>query len=193
MRHRPAHRRRRPLRIVGPLVLVRAALQRHGQAKAGASHGARFPSASSGGAALSGDAIFPDDPATVLRRTEAVGSTSVSRAESPRFHPLTPAVFRLAYQVVTFCPVIFRLFAARRGAFAGASLSARRSSPRAAGLRRLAGFFFRRQRSWDSTLRSFAPAGQFRDVFRRGGPRVVLPVASTSMVLVEASVARTCE
>jgi len=29
------------------------------------------------------------------------------------------------------------------------------------------------QRSWDSTLRSFAPAGQFRNVFGCGGPRDV--------------------
>lgn len=62
-------------------------------------------------------------------------------AESPRFCPLTPAVFRLTSQAVTFLSVIVRLFAARRGAFAGASLSARRSSPRAAGSRRLAGLF----------------------------------------------------
>jgi hypothetical protein len=46
---------------------------RHGQAKAGASPGAYFPSAYTGSAALSGDAIDPDDPAAVLRMAEAVG------------------------------------------------------------------------------------------------------------------------
>jgi hypothetical protein len=60
-------------------------------------------------------------------------------------------------------------------------------------LRRLAGFLFCRQRSWGSTLRSFAPAGQFTGVFPPGRPTCRLPVASTSMVLVEASAARTCE
>jgi len=90
-------------RIVGPLVLARAALRRHGQAKTGASHGACFPSAYSGGAALFGDAIVPNDPAPVLRMAESVGPTSFSRADLA-LHPLTLAVFRLARQAVTFFP-----------------------------------------------------------------------------------------
>lgn len=89
-------------RIVGPLVLARAALLRHGQAKAGASHGACFPSAFSGGAALLGDAIVPSDPVPVLRLAKAVGPTSFSRRRIPASHPLTLTVFRLARQAVTF-------------------------------------------------------------------------------------------
>jgi len=102
LRHRPAQRRRRPPGSSACSNSPEPRCWRHGQAKAGASPGACFPSASSGGAALSGDAIVPDDPAPVLRTAEAVGSTSVSRAESPRSHPLTLAVFRLAREAVTF-------------------------------------------------------------------------------------------
>jgi len=47
------------------------------------------------------------------------------------------------------------------------------------------------QRSWDSTLRSFSPAGQFRERFPPRGPTCRFPVASSSMVLVEASAAGT--
>jgi len=69
--------------------------------------------------------------------------------------------------------VIFRLSAARRGAFAGASLSARRSSLRAAGLRRLAGLFVAGSAHGIQPFAALLRPESSADVFRRGGPHVV--------------------
>lgn len=172
MRHRPAQRRRRPpgssacLCSGRKMVSDTVSRPRPRQAPL-----MRLVSLQRIQAALRcpGMPIFPDDPASVLRMAEAVGPALFSRGRIPAFLSAHSCGFSPGEAGSDVCSVIFRLFAARRGAFAGASLSARRSSPRAAGSRRLAGCCSR-QRSWDSTLRSFAPAGQFRNVFGWGGP-----------------------
>jgi len=192
MRHRPALNRRRPPGSSARLNSPEPHFWRHGQAKAGASPGACVPSAIAGGAAQSGDAIFPEDPAAVLRMAEAVGSTSLGRAESPRSRPLTLAVFRLARQAVTF---------------GSRHLSPVRRPPQ--GIRRSVPF----SPAFQSSCGRSAPLGRFmypaalmgfnpsqlysgRTVPQRlpsRRPTCRLPVASTSMILVEASAARTGE
>jgi len=128
----------------------------------------------------------------VLRIAEAVGPTSLGRAESSRFRPLTLAVFRLSRQAVTFCSRhLSPVRRPPRGIRRSVPFSPAFQSPRG-GFAPL-GRFVSRQRSWDSTLRSFTPAGQFRERLSPRRPTCRLPVASSSMILVEASAARTRE
>lgn len=93
LRYRPAHNRRRPpgsSARSNPPAPHRSQL---GQTETGASPGAFFPSAYSSGAALSGIANPPDDPAAVLQMVEAVGRFHSQSGRIPASHPFTLAVF----------------------------------------------------------------------------------------------------
>lgn len=158
-----------------------------GQAKTGASPGACFPSASSSGAALIRACRTPDNPASTFRgplEADRCKPDSSSPIDPPRpcgFSPDLRAVtsatwcdHRIACQLVAHRPLAAAEHSPERSfAFVRRSSSADRHESAPPGVP----LALRTQRSWDFTLRSFAPAGQFRQrIVRTGeGPPVVCP------------------